>query len=150
VLRVDDLTGGPAAWAEHLTEPDQTTAAQQWAAALLADEYGRPEPTWQAGDGGRWRAAWAGHDDDQDHGDDDQDGDEAAGEYRLLFDTVDQAWMLLAGDKPLADHDGLAADAGDAACAWASEVLADHGAAADVDWTIRLGDAATPLEYVPA
>lgn len=50
--------------------------------------------------------------------------------YRLLYDGADQAWLVLAGDRVLADHDGLGDDpaGAEAACSWAAGVLADEGA----------------------
>ena len=50
--------------------------------------------------------------------------------YRLLFDSADQAWLVLAGDRVIADHDGLGDDpaGAEAACDWAAGVLADEGA----------------------
>lgn len=60
--------------------------------------------------------------------------------YRLLYDGADEAWLVLAGDQVLADHDGLAGDpaGAEAACSWAAGVLVDEGAG-PVGWQ-RISD----------
>ncbi|WP_033777498.1 hypothetical protein, partial [Salinispora cortesiana] len=72
-------------------------------------------------------------------------GSGAVGEWRLLHDPVDEAWLLLADDKPHADRDGLTAADVEQACRWASAVLADAGVTCH-GWVAR-ADGAT-LEYV--
>jgi len=69
-------------------------------------------------------------------------------ECRLLYDPVDQAWLLLADDDPIADHDGLPADADDAARQWAASVLAEEGLT-PVGWTSRASTSADDaIEHV--
>ena len=70
----------------------------------------------------------------------------APGKWRLLRDPVDEVWLLLADDKPYADHDGLGVDEVDQACRWASMVLADAGVTCH-GWTAR-ADGNAALEYV--
>ncbi|RAO03100.1 hypothetical protein [Micromonospora noduli] len=70
----------------------------------------------------------------------------AVGEYRLLYDTVGDAWLLLADDKPHADHDGLAATDTEQACQWATGVLTEAGVVCH-GWTTRAGGNAA-VEYV--
>ncbi|MGC4808624.1 hypothetical protein [Micromonospora sp. DT233] len=68
------------------------------------------------------------------------------GECRLLHDTVAGIWLLLADDKPHADHDGLGAAEVDQACQWASTVLTDEGVTCH-GWTAR-ADHGGGVEYV--
>ncbi|MEV0944934.1 ParB/RepB/Spo0J family partition protein [Micromonospora wenchangensis] len=136
-----DQADEPAAYAEHLTDPDAVDAAQAWAAELLADRHQIEVICWTDGQvaGGRpgYLAVHA--------------GDAAvvpvgAGEWRLLHDTLDGVWLLLADDKPHADHDGLGADEVDQACRWATGVLTESGVTCH-GWTAR-ADGNAALEYV--
>lgn len=68
-----------------------------------------------------------------------------AREWRLLSDPVDQASLLLADDKPHADHEALTADGVAQAYTWASALLADAGVVCH-GWTARVDGAM--FEYV--
>ncbi|MFI7510674.1 ParB/RepB/Spo0J family partition protein [Micromonospora aurantiaca] len=132
-LRVDE----PAAYAEHLTDPDGVDAAQAWATELLAERHRIEVTGWTDGQLLPGRAAYlavrAG-------------GPGPVGEWRLLFDPADEAWLLLADDKPHADHDALTAADVDQACTWATGVLAEAGVVGH-GWTARADGNAT-IEYV--
>ncbi|GAB3866297.1 hypothetical protein GCM10029963_78490 [Micromonospora andamanensis] len=140
LLHYDLQIDKPAAYAEHLTGPDDLDAAQAWAAELLADRHRIEVTGWTDGQllPGR-PARIAVH-----------AGDTAlvagGAEWRLLRDPVDDVWLLLADDKPHADHDSLGVDDVEQACQWATGVLEDaavtcHG------WTARADDAGG-VEYV--
>ncbi|WP_204035793.1 ParB/RepB/Spo0J family partition protein [Micromonospora qiuiae] len=141
VLHYDLQVDEPAAYAEHLTDAGDVEAAQAWAAELLADRHRIEATGWTDGQllpGRRARIAV--------HAGDAMAAAGTVGEWRLLHDAVDDVWLLLADDKPHADHDGLGAAEVDQACQWASGVLADaavvcHG------WTAR-ADGNAVLEYV--
>ncbi|MFF3857089.1 ParB/RepB/Spo0J family partition protein [Micromonospora sp. NPDC002575] len=139
-LRVDE----PAAYAEHLTDPDDVDAAQAWATELLAERHRIEVTGWSDGEllPGRpaYLAVHAG-----------EPTATAAGtgpvtEWRLVHDPVDELWLLLAGEKPHADHDALTAADVDQACTWATGVLVDAGVVSH-GWTARADGNAT-LEYV--
>lgn len=140
VLYYDLQVDEPAAYAEHLTDPDDVDAAQAWAAELLADRHRIEVTGWTDGQLLPGRPARIAV-----HAGDTAAAAGAVGEWRLLHDPVDDAWLLLADDKPHADHDGLGAAEVDQACQWASSVLADAGVVCH-GWTARADGAA--LEYV--
>ncbi|MFY1621611.1 ParB/RepB/Spo0J family partition protein [Micromonospora sp. WMMD735] len=138
VLRYDQADE-PAAYAEHLTDPDAVDAAQAWAAELLADRHGIEVTGWTDGQVAAGRPAYlAVHDAVV--------VPVGAGEWRLLRDPADDVWLLLADDKPHADHDGLGADEVDQACRWATGVLTDAGVTCH-GWTAR-ADQGGGVEYV--
>ncbi|MFI5837740.1 ParB/RepB/Spo0J family partition protein [Micromonospora sp. NPDC051300] len=138
-LRIDE----PAAYGEHLTDPDDVDAAKAWAVEVLADRHRIEVTGWTDGQVLPGRPAYlAAHAGDPATA---ADGSGSVGEWRLLFALVDGAWLVLADDKPHADHDGLTAASVDQACQWASGVLADAGVTC-YGWTAR-ADGAT-LEYV--
>jgi ParB/RepB/Spo0J family partition protein len=142
-LQVDE----PAAYAEHLTDPDDVDVAQAWAAELLADRHGIEVTGWTDGRLLPGRPAYlAVHASDPTTAAAAGEPGGPVGEWRLLFDPADEAWLLLADDKPHADHDVLNADGVDQACKWASAVLADAGVTCH-GWTARVDGNAT-LEYV--
>ncbi|MFI7074939.1 hypothetical protein [Micromonospora sediminicola] len=115
LLHYDLQVDKPAAYAEHLTDPDAVDAAQAWAAELLTDRYRIAVSGWTDGQLMPGRPAYlAVHAGDPTAAT--GSGPEPVGEWRLLHDPVDDAWLLLAGDKPHADHDGLAAADVDQAC----------------------------------
>ncbi|MEV0732419.1 ParB/RepB/Spo0J family partition protein [Polymorphospora sp. NPDC050346] len=66
-------------------------------------------------------------------------------EYRLLYDQVDSAWLLLTGDEPHSDHDGLLDEQIGEAQYWARQTLADAGVTVH-GWITRA--AGRGLEYV--
>ncbi|WP_082171229.1 ParB/RepB/Spo0J family partition protein [Micromonospora sp. RV43] len=142
LLFYDSQVQKPAAYAQHLKEAGNVDAAQAWAAELLTDRHGIKVTGWTDGQfvpGQPARIAVRATDTSTATAG-------PVGEWRLLHDPVDDAWLLLADDKPHADHDGLAAADVDQACQWATGVMAD----ADVvchGWTARAGGNAT-LEYV--
>lgn len=139
VLHYDLQVDEPAAYAEHLTDAGDVDAAQAWATQVLAERHGIEVTGWTDGNLVPGRPARiAVH-----AGDTTAAG---AGEWRLLHDQVDDVWLLLAGDKPHADHDGLTAAEVDQACQWATGVLADAGVVCH-GWTARAGRNAV-LEYV--
>ncbi|SBT69284.1 ParB/RepB/Spo0J family partition protein [Micromonospora sediminicola] len=143
LLHYDLQVDQAAAYAEPLTDPDAVDAAQAWAAEVLADRHGIEVTGWTDGQLLPGRPAYlAVHAGDPTAA---AGGPGPVGEWRLLFDPVDDAWLLLADDKPHADHDALTAAGVEQACRWASAVLAD----ADVvchGWTARAAGAT--LEYV--
>ena len=141
-LQVDE----PAGYAEHLTDPDDVDAAQAWAAELLTDRHGIEVTGWTDGQLLPGRPAHlAVHAGDPTTAAAGEPGG-PVGEWRLLFDPLNEAWQLLADDKPHADHDALTADGVDQACRWASAVLADAGVTCH-GWTARV-DGNAALEYV--
>ncbi|MFF0256904.1 hypothetical protein ACFYPW_30950 [Micromonospora zamorensis] len=143
LLHYDSQVDEPAAYAEHLSDPDGVDAAQAWAAELLADRHGIEVTGWTAGQPVPGRPARiAVHTGDPTAA---AAGSGPVGEWRLLHDSVDDAWLLLADDKPHADHDALGAADVDQACTWATGVLTDAGVTCH-GWTGR-ADGAT-LEYV--
>jgi ParB/RepB/Spo0J family partition protein len=133
----------PAAYAEHLSDPDGVEAAQAWAVELLADRHGIEVTGWTAGPPRPGRPARiAVHAGDPSTA---AAGAGPVGEWRLLHDPVEAAWVLLADDKPHADHDALTGADVDQAFTWATGVLTDAGVTCH-GWTAR-ADGAT-LEYV--
>ncbi|MEV0005903.1 ParB/RepB/Spo0J family partition protein [Micromonospora sp. NPDC050980] len=145
VLHYDLGVDEPAAYSEHLTDPVDVNAAQAWAAELLAERHRIEVTGWSDGQLLPGRPAYLAV-----HAGDPTtaavDGPGPVGEWRLLHDPLDDAWLLLADDKPHADHDALdAADVG-GACTWASGVLDDAGVTCH-GWTARV-DGHAALEYV--
>ncbi|RBJ11082.1 hypothetical protein DRA43_01610 [Micromonospora provocatoris] len=137
-LQVDE----PAACAEHLSDHGDVDAAQAWAAELLAERHRIEVTGWTDGQLLPGRPAYlAVH-----AGDPTAAPAGTVGEWRLLHDPVDDAWLLLADDAPHAGHDGLGAADVDQACQWATGVLADAGTVCH-GWTARADGNAT-LEYV--
>ncbi|MDG4762236.1 hypothetical protein [Micromonospora sp. WMMD710] len=133
----------PAAYAEHLGDPDGVDDAQAWAAEGLADRYGIEVTAWAEGQLVPGRPAYlAVH-----AGDPTAAAVESGpvGEWRLLHDPVEAAWLLLADDKPHADHDALGVADVEQAFTWATGVLSDAGVTC-YGWSGR-ADGAT-LEYV--
>ncbi|MEV4773119.1 ParB/RepB/Spo0J family partition protein [Micromonospora humida] len=134
-----DQADEPAAYGEHLTDPDAIDAAQAWAAELLTDRHGIEVTGWTDGQVSGGRPAYlAVHDAVV--------VPAGVGEWRLLRDPTDDVWLLLGDDKPHADHDGLGADEVDQACQWATGVLTDAGVTCH-GWTAR-ADGNAALEYV--
>ncbi|MFG1955029.1 hypothetical protein [Micromonospora sp. NPDC048830] len=134
----------PAACAEHLTDPDDVDGAQAWAAEVLAERHRIEVTGWTDGQLLPGRPAYlAVHAGDLTAA---AAGTGPVGEWRLVHDPVDDAWLLLADDKPHADHDALPAASVDEACQWATTVLADAGVVCH-GWTTR-ADGNAALEYV--
>jgi ParB/RepB/Spo0J family partition protein len=148
VLYLDDADK-PTAWAEHLPETAGTEALHRWAEEQVAGGCSAAVSGWEF-DPHHARGpahvatltsaptgeATGGAPADQ----------VAVGEYRLLHDPVDDAWLLLADNRPHADHDGLDATEVDQACQWATGVLTDAGVVCH-GWTAR-ADGSAALEYV--
>ena len=141
ILHYDLHVDQPAAYAEHLTDPDDVDAAQAWAVELLADRHQIEVTGWTDGQLLPGQPAHIAV-----HAGDTALVAGGAGEWRLLRDTVGDVWLLLADDKPHADHDGLGVDEVDQACQWATGVLADAGVVCH-GWTAR-ADSNAVLEYV--
>ncbi|QKW17605.1 ParB N-terminal domain-containing protein (plasmid) [Verrucosispora sp. NA02020] len=141
VLHYDLQVDEPAAYAEHLTDSADVDAAQAWAVEVLADRHRIEVTGWTDGhllpDQPARIAVHAG---------DTALVTSMAGQWRLLRDTVDDGWLLLADDKPHADHDALGVDDVDQACQWATGVLTEAGVTCH-GWTAR-ADNAGGVEYL--
>lgn len=146
-LEVDE----PAATADQFQDPEAVDEAKAWAVEVLLEDWGIEVTGWEPGQvivGEPAHIATFAAAGPEPTGGEPVGERAEAGEYRLLYSSIDDAWMLLRGDEHLADRDGLAGEDLDGACGWASGVVVDDAGREVTGWQSRSGIGDGGVEHV--